>query len=271
MISLRKLDTLSEGTRRRKIPIILRDIERILLDGGNFDRIYLKGLMRVITQDRFWAVDIRETAERLVDQSSDELLRSVNELKHGTLRGLGRNWADWDTETRPDKIDKTRHSVHPHRVYMDGLRSPFNVGSILRTSLAYGFEQVWASPDCAPPDHARSVRSSMGAVDRVPWKQLEIEKIDETEMGRLFALEVGGAPIDEFPFPESGTVVLGSEELGVSPEIMKRAESDGGVVSIPLPGPKTSLNVGVAFGILAHCWNSRRSSSGEDFFQSPVY
>jgi TrmH family RNA methyltransferase len=90
-------------------------------------------------------------------------------------------------------------------------------------------------------------------------------------MGRLFALEVGGALIDEFPFPESGTVVLGSEELGVSPEIMKRAESDGGVVSIPLPGPKTSLNVGVAFGILAHCWNARRSSSGEDFFQSPVY
>ncbi|MDF1569872.1 MAG: TrmH family RNA methyltransferase, partial [Spirochaetaceae bacterium] len=208
---------------------------------------------------------------RLVDKSTGELLRAVNELKHGTLRGLGRNWADWDTETRPDKIAGTQHSVHPYRVYMDGLRSPFNVGSVLRTSLAFGFEQVWASPDCAPPDHARSVRSSMGAVDRVPWKKLEIEEIDETEMGRLFALEVGGTPIEEFPFPESGTVVLGSEELGVSPEILKRAESEGGVVSIPLPGPKTSLNVGVAFGILAHGWNSRCSSSGEDFFQSPVY
>jgi hypothetical protein len=41
----------------------------------------------------------------------------------------------------------------------------------------------------------------MGAVDRVPWKQLEIEDIDETEMGRLFALEVGGARLMSFRFP----------------------------------------------------------------------
>jgi hypothetical protein len=92
MISLRKLDTLSEGTRRRKIPIILRDIERRLLDGDSCDRTYLKGLMRVVTRDGFWTAEVRETAGLLAEKTPEELLRAVNELKHGTLRGLGRNW-----------------------------------------------------------------------------------------------------------------------------------------------------------------------------------
>lgn len=275
MISLRKLDTLSDGTRRRKIPIILREIERILLDGDSVDRIYLKGLMAIIIRDRFWAAEVRETAQDLGEKSSDELLRAVNELKHGTLWGLGRNWADWDAESRPDDKGVSGRSVFPYRVYLDGLRSPFNVGSVFRTCLAFGFEQVWASPDCAPPDHARSVRSSMGAVDMVPWRRRDIKDVAKMELGHVFSLEVGGTPIDEFRFPESGTVVLGSEELGVSPDVMRGAESDGGVVSIPLPGPKTSLNVGVAFGILAHYWsiqrNSRCLSNGEGFFQSPAY
>ena len=50
------------------------------------------------------------------------------------------------------------------------------------------------------------------------------------------------------------TVIIGSEELGVRPELLNRAEESVGVVSIALPGPKASLNVGVAFGILLDHW-----------------
>ena len=56
---------------------------------------------------------------------------------------------------------------------------------------------------------------------------------------------------------QKGIVIIGSEELGVSPEALRRA--DGGCVSIPMTGLKASLNVGVAFGILMQAWTGGRA------------
>jgi TrmH family RNA methyltransferase len=144
--------------------------------------------------------------------------------------------------------------LYPIRVYLDGLRSPFNAGSIMRTSLAFGVERMWFSPEGTSPDHRRARRSSMGAADRIPWEIKDLEELSVSQTGTVFALETGGADIGNFRFPSSGTVIIGSEELGVSPPALKRAEGDGGIVSIPLPGPKASLNAGVAFGILLRQW-----------------
>jgi TrmH family RNA methyltransferase len=80
-------------------------------------------------------------------------------------------------------------------------------------------------------------------------------------MNGVFALELGGTPIDRFNFPRGGVVLVGSEELGLSPEAIRLADAQGGRVSIPLGGAKRSLNVSVAFGILMHAW--RRSLTQE--------
>ncbi len=63
------------------------------------------------------------------------------------------------------------------------------------------------------------------------------------------------AAVDEF-FPARGTVLVGSEELGLSPEALRLADAGRGRVNIPLGGAKRSLNVSVAFGILIHAWRS---------------
>ena len=68
----------------------------------------------------------------------------------------------------------------------------------------------------------------------------------------IFALETGGTDINEFKFPKEGICIIGSEELGVSPEALNIATY--GRVSIPMKGLKASLNVGVAFGILMQKW-----------------
>ena len=53
-------------------------------------------------------------------------------------------------------------------------------------------------------------------------------------------------------FPKKGIVVIGSEELGVSPEAVKKAQ--GRVITIPMYGIKASINVSVAFGICMQKW-----------------
>ena len=66
--------------------------------------------------------------------------------------------------------------------------------------------------------------------------------------------EPGGTPIGEFKFPKKGICIIGSEELGVSPQALSKATY--GRVTIPMKGLKASLNVGVAYGILMQAWTS---------------
>ena len=113
-----------------------------------------------------------------------------------------------------------------------------------------GAEKVYISPGCVDPEQPRAVRSGMGCIETMGWERLPVERLPEDVP--VFALETGGTPIDEFQFPEKGICIIGSEELGVSPQALRRATY--GTVTIPMTGLKASLNVGVAFGILMQKW-----------------
>ena len=82
------------------------------------------------------------------------------------------------------------------------------------------------------------------------YQRLSLEELPQDLP--VFALETGGTPIEEFNFPKQGICVIGSEELGVSPQALAKATY--GTVTIPMIGLKASLNVGVAFGILMQKW-----------------
>jgi TrmH family RNA methyltransferase len=103
----------------------------------------------------------------------------------------------------------------------------------------------------------------MGCVSVLPWLRLEEGPFDTTvshstepfpQGTAFFALETGGTRLEEFPFPTRGIMIIGSEELGVSPSALARADASLGRVSIPVFGAKGSLNASVAFGIAMHAW-----------------
>jgi TrmH family RNA methyltransferase len=144
-------------------------------------------------------------------------------------------------------------------VYVEDVRSPFNVGSIFRTAEAFGAERILLSPRTPLPSHPRAMRTSLGAESVLPWVRAELSAA--ASLGGVFALELGGTPIDRFTFPRNGVVLVGSEELGLSPEALRIADGHSGRVSIPLCGAKRSLNVSVAFGILMHAWHAALTSS----------
>ena len=87
------------------------------------------------------------------------------------------------------------------------------------------------------------------------WTRCALDALPQDKP--VFVLETGGTPLQDFVFPREGVVIIGSEELGVSPEALARATY--GRVSIPMTGLKASLNVGVAFGILMQAWVSALS------------
>jgi TrmH family RNA methyltransferase len=247
MITLRKLRTLRPDTRLRKIALILQDAEKSSVK--HLDTAYLVGVFEIV------ADIVPDTRIPLPDELSperqDERRRICNAARHRILASLGAEPAEWDlyhAEDQPVQSDRTL----PMAIYLDDIRSPFNVGSIFRTAAAMGVSTVYLSKDTPLPSHRRVVRSSMGATGTVPWEVTDMQGIPVDRP--IFALETGGTPLDEFAFPHSGICIVGSEELGVSPPLLSRARASAGVVSIPMAGGKASLNVGVSVGILMHYW-----------------
>jgi TrmH family RNA methyltransferase len=180
--------------------------------------------------------------------------RNCNALRYLLLNELGVETADWDF---PADEGRGERSVLPMRVYLEDIRSPFNVGSIFRTAESFGIEMIYLSPGCPGPEHPRCRRSAMGTADTVPRQKTRLEDLIGTSaipVTSIFALETGGCDLDRFIFPSDGLVLLGSEELGLSPRALEYADKGAGRVSIPLYGTKASLNVAVAFAIMVRQW-----------------
>ena len=143
-------------------------------------------------------------------------------------------------------------------VYAEDIRSPFNCGSIFRTAEAMGAEKVLISPMCIDPNHPKALRSGMGCIETIGFERKSVEELVQFSKENdlpIFVLETGGISIEEFKFPHRGICIIGSEELGVSPQALSAATY--GRVTIPMKGLKASLNVGVAYGILMQAWVSQ--------------
>lgn len=197
--------------------------------------------------------------------------RSINSIKHILLTETGRDQADWDFIGIDGNLDPEKRQVFEGMwVYLEDIRSPFNVGAMFRTAESFGVEKMILSPFCADPHHRRAERTAMGCIDIVPWERRELFVTTETAHQHelqidclkepmdssipIFALETCGVPLAEFPFPQRGLLIAGSEELGVSPQALAAADASLGRVSIPCFGTKASLNVSVAFGIAMQSW-----------------
>lgn len=264
MITIRKLSGFNDGLLLRKTERILHEFERDF-DFADTSRRYVESLMLLLSErsllNQTLIADVRRQARGKA--GLDAMRRSLNALRHHVITVLGKSPAEWDFfvpdmfEEAPDKRPSTI------ALYLEDIRSPFNIGSIMRSAAFFDCRAVFVSPGCASPDHPRAVRTSMNAAAIVAGERKSLgELIDQGFVP--FVLETGGVPIGDYLFPAKGLAILGSEELGVSPGVLDVAEQHGGRVSIPGCGLKGSLGVSVAAGVLFHTWSRwLRSSSRE--------
>ncbi|MGO9309485.1 MAG: TrmH family RNA methyltransferase [Spirochaetia bacterium] len=256
MFPASKLGELSPRTRLRKVARILQGIEIEAAGGHPPDTGYLGEVLRHFGNGM--PAGVEDAAAALAGlfpcpDDSPALIRRVNSLRHAILSALHAEPAEWDlVDVRTGRLDRSGRGPLPMDVYLEDVRSPFNVGSIFRTAEAFGARRILLSPRTPLPSHPRALRTSLGAAGALPWERAELP--DAQSAVGVFALELGGTSIDTFDFPRGGIVLVGSEELGLSPDALRLADRQCGRVSIPLRGAKRSLNVSVAFGILMHAW-----------------
>ncbi|MDR2447309.1 MAG: TrmH family RNA methyltransferase [Treponema sp.] len=206
---------------------------------------------------------LRNTEER-GSQSIDALRRGINAVKHVLLAETGQSQADWDFLDAENKLDSAKRKVCPNRwIFLEDIRSPFNIGSLFRTAESFGVEKILLSPLAADPLHQRAKRTAMGCIDIVPWERMSLESLEAlSRQTPVFALETGGVAAQEFAFPTGGVMIVGSEELGVSPDALAMADASQGRVSIPTYGAKGSLNVSSAFAVAMYAWSVQTFGDG---------
>jgi len=275
MVALYKLEKLPRIQRLRKIAKFFTMADN-RLSSKQFNQVelfsynelyFFKEAAELLAGDGHFSPDtgnaLREAADVFTAavlsgdiSSTPEFRRAINCVKHILLAETGREQADWDFTVQGALDPAKRQIFEGMFVYMEDIRSPFNVGSMFRTAESFGVEKIILSPLCADPHHKRAQRTAMGCTDIIPWERQDLFAANEQPLFPypVFALETGGIPLADFSFPRRGLLIAGSEELGVSPRALAAADASLGRVTIPCYGAKASLNVSVAFGIALQRW-----------------
>ena len=253
MLTLKKIRTLKPRVQLRKVGSLLYQ-ESL---APCLDDEYLDGLAQVVRQSPVVEDDDKPALMRMIARyvaTRDALV--AKDVYYLVLRLLGEEPADWDVVGEDGRLDPSSRIVRPHSLFLDRVRSPYNIGAVFRSAESFCVDHVYLRQGCGDLDSPRCMRTSRGTVDLVPHSV--VDDLSVLEDRTVFALELGGVPLEEFDFPDDGICVLGGEEDGVSPDVLALCSSR---VSIEQFGAKGSINVSVAAGILLHAWAMHSSKS----------
>jgi TrmH family RNA methyltransferase len=158
-------------------------------------------------------------------------------------------------------------------VVLAGLQDPGNLGTILRSSEAFGSAGVVLGEGTVSPFNSKVVRASAGSVFRLPiihaqtYRQgmsasAKLEEVSEKLRAqgiRLIATSSHkGTPLDQADLKEATAIFFGNEGAGLPRDVMAKMDE---VVAIPHTQQVESLNAGVAASIVLYEAATQRKSS----------
>jgi len=135
---------------------------------------------------------------------------------------------------------------------LDGVSSPYNVGSIVRTAAAFRVEHLYLGGSALSPANARAGKVSMGTERYLSWSSFEHSR-DAADAARedgylVVGLELAddAIPLHQLRAGPDVCLALGHEDHGLSPAILAACDS---VAFLPQLGRVGSLNVATAASI----------------------
>lgn len=159
---------------------------------------------------------------------------------------------------RPTAIPLEAFASARRVVVLEGVNNPDNIGGIFRTAAAFGVDGVVLDPSAGDPLYRKAVRTSMGAVLRLPFARAH-EWPASLRVLRGWGFTVaalspsGGLTIDEFSATLARgsrlALIAGAEGPGLSSAAISEADAS---IRIPVDPSSDSLNVVVALSIALH-------------------
>ncbi|HMU60000.1 MAG TPA: 23S rRNA (guanosine(2251)-2'-O)-methyltransferase RlmB [Chitinophagaceae bacterium] len=142
----------------------------------------------------------------------------------------------------------------PLLLILDGITDIRNIGGIARTALCTGVNAIIIPDKGVGALNEDAILTSAGALERIPVCRVNslMKAVDELHLNgiKVFASEMTAEKtIDNVVFSEPCAIVMGSEEKGIYPALMKICDEK---IKIPMKGDFESLNVSVATGMILY-------------------
>ncbi|MDD5634910.1 MAG: RNA methyltransferase [Candidatus Omnitrophica bacterium] len=150
-------------------------------------------------------------------------------------------------------------------VLLDGVQDPGNVGTMIRTSVAFGVKGIFLTGAAVDIYNPKVVRGASGTILDIPIYKCGFDKVKRLKdngftihVSALPGEKPGSCSIQNMQKDNEGCIILvfGSEARGVSDEIDKLADS---FFYIPMRRHAESLNVSAAFAISLYAFTRERA------------
>ena len=171
------------------------------------------------------------------EEVAPHLLQQVSQLGSGTraIGVYGQRWAE---------------PTGPLCLALWGVNDPGNVGTALRSALAFAANSVALGPGTADPYGPKAVRASMGALFDVPVAR--VRTVEELPGRRIALVAHGGGPLE----PDGDTtLVVGAEREGLPDEVLAACDATATIAV-----KAESLNAAMAATVALYECNRRMAA-----------
>jgi len=234
-----------------------------------------KTVMKISSKDNPVIKYLQElnSSKKLRDESNEFIVEGYNLVKEALITGNLKKvyTVDENSEYKDaviitfDILKKITNTITPEGIigvcskniskklsnkalYLDNIQDPGNIGTILRSCCAFGFDTIILD-NCCDIYNPKVIRSSEGAIFKLSFIDKTIDEL-KNDGYKIIGTSMNGLNIDKFDKKtlDKFVVVLGNEGHGVRKEILENTDIN---LTIPMKNIE-SLNVGVAASIIMY-------------------
>nr|WP_077621297.1 RNA methyltransferase [Sediminibacillus massiliensis] len=172
---------------------------------------------------------------------SEHVFKTVTDTK--TPQGIAA-----EIKMKQPKLDQFRKIL-----LIDSVQDPGNLGTMIRTADAAGFEGVVLGTGTVDLYNDKVIRATQGSMFHVPVLEKDLIEMMEELKDQDYEIWASALTNSEVytdcEVPEKVALIMGNEGAGIDAEILERATRN---IKIPIYGAAESLNVSVAAGVLMY-------------------
>ena len=136
-------------------------------------------------------------------------------------------------------------------VILDGIQDPGNLGTIIRSSVAFNIDTIVLSKDCVDLFNSKVIRATQGMIFNINIIERDIKEFISGLNGyKVYGTKVnGGKSLKLLEKVEKFAIIMGNEGQGVKSDILDMCSD---YIYIDMNKSCESLNVGVATSIILY-------------------
>ena len=221
-----------------------------LQEGKELERVYMQSTLHGDVAEEIKKLALKNNVP--VNKVPVEKLNSFNVINHEGVIALLSKVQYQDLQNVISFI--TEKGEAPLLLMLDGITDIRNIGGIARTAYCCGVHAIIIPEKGVGALNEDAILTSAGALEKIYVCRVNslMKAVDDLHLNgiKVYASEMtASTTIDKVNFTEPSCIIMGGEEHGIYPALMKICDDK---IKIPMKGDFESLNVSVATGMILY-------------------